>query len=157
MASGKRRARVGIAVFCGNYRGAWKRRGRYAWVYAFWGLQPKSLRWVAETYRTRFGIESSYRQLHQARIRTCTRDPALRFFFVALALILRNVWVWYHWETLSSPRRGARLLRPERLRFKTLLFWLLHAAGQLLNVNETITTERPNQKRVTAKPTPRSR
>jgi len=62
LASGKRRARVRIAVFCGNYRGAWKRRGRYAWVYAFWGLQPKSLRWVAETYRTRFGIESSYRQ-----------------------------------------------------------------------------------------------
>ena len=150
LASGKRRARVGIAVFCGNYRGAWKRRGRYAWVYAFWGLQPNSLRWVAETYRTRFGIESSYRQLNQARIRTCTRDPALRFFFVAIALILRNVWVWYHWEMLSSPRRGARLLRPERMRFKTMLFWLLHVAGQLLNVHETTSTERPPIKRVTA-------
>jgi putative transposase len=153
LVSGKRRARIGIAVFCGNYRGAWKRRGRYAWVYAFWGWQPKSLRWVAETYRTRFGIESSYRQLHQARIRTCTRDPELRFFFVALALIVRNVWVWYHWEILSSPRRGARLLRPERLRFKTMLFWLLHVAAQLLNAHETITTERPPPKQLAAKRT----
>lgn len=149
LTSGKRRARFQIAVFCGNYRGSWKRRGRYAWIYAFWGLQPKSLRWVADTYRTRFGIESSYRQLNQARIRTCTRDPALRFFFVAIALILRNVWVWYHWEMLSTPRRGARRLRLERLRFKTMLFWLLHVAGQILNVHETTTTERPTTKRVT--------
>ena len=44
-------------------------------VYAFWGLQPPSLPWVKETYRQRFAIETSYRQLHQARIRTCTRRP----------------------------------------------------------------------------------
>ena len=33
------------------------------------------------------------RQMRQARIYTCTRNPHLRLFFVAVALILRNVWV----------------------------------------------------------------
>ena len=132
-----------IAVYCGNYNGQWKRHGRFTWIYAFWGIKPQSLRWVANTYRARFGIESSYRQMHQARIRTSTRNPLLRFFFVAIALILRNVWVWYHWEILSSPRRGARRLRLERLKLKAMLLWLLHAAEAALgNLDETV-TDRP--------------
>jgi putative transposase len=147
--SKKRRATVRIAVYCGNYKGQWKRNGRFAWIYAFWGIQPKSLRWVADTYRTRFGIESSYRQMHQARVRTCTRNPLLRFFFVAIALILRNVWVWYHWEVLSSPRRGARLLRLERLTLKTMLLLLLHAAEDELQTYDEIATDRQLKQRVT--------
>lgn len=142
LTSKKRTARVSIAVVCRNYRGQRKRKGRYAWVYAFWGFQPGSLRGVADTYRTRFGIESSYRQMHQARIRTCTRDPQLRFLFVAIALILRNVWVWFHWEVLSTPRQGARKLHPERLRFKMMLLWLLHVAEETLNICDSTTTER---------------
>ena len=142
-AANKRRATVSIAVYCGNYNGQWKRHGRFTWIYAFWGIKPQSLRWVANTYRARFGIESSYRQMHQARIRTSTRNPLLRFFFVAIALILRNVWVWYHWEILSSPRRGARRLRLERLKLKAMLLWLLHAAEAALgNLDETV-TDRP--------------
>ncbi len=34
-------------------------------------LTPRKIR---EMYRTRFGIESSYRQMHEARIKTCTRS-----------------------------------------------------------------------------------
>ena len=63
---------------------------------------------VKDTYRQRFGIEASYRQLEQARIRTSTRDPLLRLLYVGVALILRNVWAWLHWEVLSRPRRGGR-------------------------------------------------
>jgi len=136
-------AHVLICVQCGNYRGQWKKRGRYAWVYAYWGFKPASTRWVADTYRKRFGIESSYRQLNEARIKTCTRNPLLRFFFVALALLLRNVWVWLHWEMLSSPHRGRRQLRPERLRFKAMLLWLLHVAESVLGVVDESLTERP--------------
>jgi len=35
---------------------------------------------VADTYRQRFGIETSYRQLNEARIKTCTRNPGYDFF-----------------------------------------------------------------------------
>jgi putative transposase len=141
--STEKTATVSICVHCGNYRGQWKKHGRYAWVYAYWGFKPATTRWLADTYRQRFGIESSYRQLNEARIKTCTRNPVVRFFFVALALILRNVWVWLHWEILSSPRRGRRLLRLERLRFKAMLLWLLHVAESALGVADESFTERP--------------
>jgi putative transposase len=143
LVAGKEKATVSICVHCGNHRGKRKKRGRYAWVYAYWGIKPRSTRWMKDTYRSRFGIETSYRQLNEARIKTCTRNPVVRFFYIALALILRNVWVWFHWERLSSPRRGRRLLRLERLRFKALLLWLLHAAESVLGVFDKTFTERP--------------
>ncbi|MBA3532901.1 MAG: transposase [Ardenticatenales bacterium] len=43
---------------------------------------------VQQRYRRRFGIEASYRQLGQVRAHTNSRNPALRFFFLALALLL---------------------------------------------------------------------
>jgi hypothetical protein len=142
--SGKKgRTTVRIAVYCGNYCGKWKRHGRYAWVYAFWGFKPGSLRGVADTYRTRFGIETSYRQMNQGRIKTCTRCPLQRYLYIALALILRNVWVWLHWEILSTPRRGRRRLNLERLTFEGLLVFLIHVAEALLGFCDRFSTERP--------------
>src|SRR5262249_11967335 len=75
------KATVGICVKCRNYRGAWQRHGRQALVYAYWGLRPSSGQWVYQTYRLRFGIETTYRQLRQARITTTARDPVLRLLF----------------------------------------------------------------------------
>lgn len=49
---------------------------------------------VRETYRRRFGIETSYRQLNQSRSRTSSRDPLYRLLLVGLSLFLRNVWQW---------------------------------------------------------------
>ncbi len=46
---------------------------------------------VKEKYRGRIAIATSYRQMHQGRIRTYVRDPLLRLLFVGIALILRNV------------------------------------------------------------------
>jgi hypothetical protein len=121
----KRTARVSICVSCCNYRGQWKRHGRRALVYACWGVEGGSCAWVRETYRTRFGIESSYRQMNQARGRTSTRRPELRLLYTGIALVLRNEWVWLHFAVLSTPRRGGRLIRPERLRLRALLHWLI--------------------------------
>lgn len=148
LVSGKRKATVSICVHCSNLRGQRKKKGRVAWVYAYWGFHPQATRWVADTYRERFGIETSFRQLQQARITTCTRNPAIRLFYVALALILRNVWVWFHWERLSSPRRGRRRLRLERLRFKAFLLWLQHVAESILGACDETLTERPTKSEV---------
>ena len=52
-----------------------------------WGLEPPSFDWVKETYRSRFAIETTYRQMHQARIRTCTRSPLLRLLYVGVGLL----------------------------------------------------------------------
>lgn len=139
----KRKATVAICVKCRNYRGQWKRHGRQKLVYAYWGLKPSSYQWVHETYRSRFGIESSYRQLHQARIRTCTRDPLLRLLFVGVALILRNTWVWLHYEVLSYPRRGGRRIDLDRLSFRAMLSWLRQVAETILGVQDRISTQHP--------------
>jgi putative transposase len=139
----KRTATVLICVKCRNYAGQWDRHGRQKLVYAFWGLKPSSYQWVRETYRTRFGIESSYRQLHQARIRTCTRDPVLRLLFVGMALILRNVWVWLHWEVLSHPHRGSRRLDLNQLPFRAMLSWLQHLAEGLLGFRDSRSSQKP--------------
>jgi Transposase DDE domain len=138
----KRTARVAICVACRNYRGKWKRHGRQALVYACWGVGGRSCAWVRETYRARFGIESSYRQMNQARGRTSTRRPELRLLYVGVALVLRNEWVWLHFAVLSTPRRGGRLIRPERLRLRALLHWLLQVIEEEFGTVGETRTER---------------
>ena len=136
----KRTAKVSICVSCRNYRGQWKRHGRQALVYACWGVSGRSCTWVRETYRSRFGIESSYRQMNQIRGRTSTRRPELRLLYVGIALVLRNEWVWLHFEVLSTPRRGGRVIRLERLRLRAMLRWLSEVIeGAFGTVGETQT------------------
>ncbi len=138
----KRTATVAICVVCRNYRGAWDRHGRQALVYACWGVKGHSGAWVRDTYRARFGIESSYRQMNQGRGRTSTRRPELRLLYVGMALVLRNEWVWLHFVVLSSPRRGGRALRPERLRLGTMLHWLLQVIEEAWGTIDRTQTER---------------
>ena len=114
-----------LAVVCHNTRGQRGRHRREALLYATWGVKHRPLPWIRATYRGRFGIESSYRQVHQARIRTSSRNPVLRLLFGGVALVLRNVWVGWHAEVIAVPRRGAKQLRLQSLRFARLLLWLL--------------------------------
>ena len=106
-------ARVGIVVHGRNRAGRRGKHGRERLVYAYWGWEPPAPARVSEVYRGRFGVETSYRQMNQYRARTCTRNPVVRLFLVGVALVLRNVWVWLHWEVLSGRRRGGRRLRLE--------------------------------------------
>jgi putative transposase len=140
----KQRARVQVCVKCRNRRGERGKHGRQALVYAYGGgLKPGSYRWVKETYRRRFAIATTYRQLGQARIRTSTRDPLLRFLYVAVALILRNVWVWLHWQVLAERRGRTRRVDTNRLTFRAMLLWLQHWAEQCLGVCDEIHVKYP--------------
>jgi hypothetical protein len=116
---------VDRAVVCHNTRGHRGGHQREALLYATWGLRHRPLHWIRATYRRRFGMESSYRQSHQARMRTSSRKPALRLLFVGVALGLRNVWVGLHAEVITQPQRGARQLRLQALRFARVLLWLM--------------------------------
>jgi hypothetical protein len=135
-------ATVSICVKCRNYRGQWKRHGRQALIYAYWGYKPSSPDSVFTRYRLRFGIETSYRQMHEGRIRTTTRRPTVRLLYVGIALVLRNLWVWLHHTLLSMPRRGGRVILLERLRWETLLLWLLHVVEEEFGVADVTYTER---------------
>jgi putative transposase len=141
--TGQPRATVGVCVHCRNRAGRRQRHGRERLVYAYWGWQPATPAAVSALYRRRFGIESSYRQMNQARPRTCSRDPRVRLVLVGVALLLRNVWVWLHWEVVAGQRRGARRLRLRALPLKHLLLMLLHVAEQQFASADEVATERP--------------
>lgn len=137
MKSGKRQVTLQICV---TYRTRKNRktgkRVQQKLLYGAWRVNgaPKEIR---ERYRTRFGIETSYRQMRQARIYTCTRDPHLRLVFLAIGLLLRNLWVWIH-ETLLAEGSGPELtLHLERLRFKRLLDWIACTVVDLLHDGST--------------------
>jgi putative transposase len=49
---------------------------------------------IRDLYRTRFGVESSYRQLGEARPRTSSPDGVVRLLWVGIGLVIRNAWVW---------------------------------------------------------------
>lgn len=114
-----------------------RRRGRPL-VYIFWGFQPQSPAWAREQYRRRYGIESSYRQMNQARARTCSRKPVFRLLLVGIALILRNVWVWLHHQMLGRTRGQSIELHLDRLRLRTMLLMLQHCAEASLGCSESM-------------------
>jgi hypothetical protein len=139
---GRATARVSICVKRGRTTDRHGRKKWRTWVYAYWGITPKRVDWVKKTYRQRFGIETSYRQMNQCRIRTTTKKFNVRFFYVAIGLLLRNLWVWLHHVVLSTPRRGCRRYNWDRLRVKRMLLWLEQVAVSLYGLVLTVTTER---------------
>lgn len=74
-------------------------------------------RQVYHNYRRRFGIEASYRLLRQVKVLTNSRNPALRFFFLGLGLLMQNVWVLARWLFTRRPGKGRHKLIPSLLRF----------------------------------------
>jgi len=109
-------------------------------------LTPQAIR---ETYRTRFGIETSYRQMNEARIKTCTRDPRLRLLFVGIALVLRNVWVWLHFKLAKGKWNDEPQLFLELLRFRDLLLWIDQVVGRLLGADQSQGLDRETYQRLT--------
>jgi len=133
MRNGKRQVTVSVCVGYRCHRNREDRRQvRQKLLFAAWRVygSPTALR---EHYRLRFGIESSFRQMRQARIYTCTRSPRLRLVFLALALILRNIWVWVHQTRLAEGSGDTLTLHLERLRFKRMLDWIAHQVVALFH------------------------
>lgn len=135
--NGKKQVTLSVCVAYRTHRNRKDRkRKQQKLLFAAWRVKgtPTEIR---KRYRQRFGIESSYRQMRQARIHTCTRNPHLRLLFVAVALILRNLWVWIH-ATMIAEGRGERLtLRLQLLRFKRMLEWIAHTVVTLLHDGST--------------------
>jgi hypothetical protein len=117
-------------------------------MYAIWKvrLTPQEIR---EVYRTRFGIETSYRQMHEARIKTCTRDPKLRLLFIGIALVLRNIWVWLHFKLAKGKWNEEPQLFLELLRFREMLLWIGQVVGRLLHADEKQGIEYEEYRRLT--------
>ena len=111
----------------------WRARERQVRVYAYggWhagravGAARAAVRW----YRWRFGIETSYRQLNQARGTTTSTDPAYRLLLMGLALLLRQVWVWLTWQIARDRGCGPAEWVAE-LPLRRLAEWLADDLGR---------------------------
>jgi putative transposase len=73
-----------------------------------------SPRYARQLYRSRFGIETSYRCEGQVRGWTTAKNPAYRFVLLALAFVLLNVWIHLRWLFTQVPQRGGRWLDTQR-------------------------------------------
>lgn len=134
-----KRVVVTVAVVCINSKGVLNKTGRVTWLYAVGGVEEKPLTWIRETYRRRFGIEASYRQARQALIQTCSCQPGLRLLFLAIALILRNIWIWLHIEVIATPNQKERIRKPWLLRWNDYMEWLVIEVMELYPMVREIT------------------
>jgi putative transposase len=98
---------------------------------------------VKQTYRRRFGIETSYRQMSQGRGWTTSCCPVRRLLLVGLALLLRNVWALLHVAVLARRRRGGPQVQLHLLPLADLLGWVADALKELLGIRDRLQTEHP--------------
>lgn len=89
---------------------------------------------IHHKYRRRFGIECSYRLLRRVRALTTSRNPALRFFLLAVGLILVNAWVFLRWEFTRLLAPGLRRIDEVRLRFHRFTRLLIRAIEDVYDV-----------------------
>ena len=128
---------VEMAVVATLVPGKEQKRRRKWLLFVVIGLdwQPKT---IYRRYRTRFGIETSYRSLRRVRVKTTSRNPALRFFLLGFALLLVNIWAFLRWFVARIPGRGPHRLDPVRFQFQAFVCLLRRAIEQLYGVVMTI-------------------
>jgi len=105
-----------LPLVCVYSQGRYQRRGLYRFAYICLGTLRLTARQIAEEYRRRCGIETSYRLMNQVRARTTSRAANLRFFWVTLAFLLLNLWSYVKWQHVfirkSGPRQSLHHLLP---------------------------------------------
>jgi len=109
-----------VGVSCKNLKGERGKHGRKAFTFAYYGVTVGRARWLFETYRKRFGIETSYRQMNECRIRTSPRKPILRLLYFALAMLMRNCWIWFE-RTCVMENGRRKQTRDDYFSFRDLL------------------------------------
>jgi putative transposase len=121
---------VQMAVVATLVPGKNKKRRRKWLLFVVIGLDWKP-HTILRRYRSRFGIEASYRILRRVRVKTSSRNPALRFFLLAFALLLVNIWAFLRWFVARIPGRGPHRLDPTLFQFQAFVSMLRRAIEQL--------------------------
>jgi hypothetical protein len=119
-----------------------KKRRRKWQLFVVLGLDWKPQA-IYQRYRSRFGIESSYRILRRVRIKTTSRNPAFRFFALGFALLLVNLWAFLRWLVARVPGRGPHRVDPVRFQFQTFVSLLRRAIEHCLGAVMTVPCTTP--------------
>jgi putative transposase len=128
-----------VHVVCIYSKGRYRRRGLVHFAYIVIGQVSMQPRQIADEYRRRFGIETSYRLMNTVRARTTSRSAELRLFFVTLAFLLLNLWSYVKWAHLFIPKRGPRQVLHRLLPLARWRLWLWEMVKQRLGFSLTIT------------------
>jgi putative transposase len=113
-----------ITVVCRYKKGRFADHGLQRLAYVTLGTVKMTPHQVANEYRRRFGIETSYRLMHTMRARTPSTSAAWRLFLVALALLLLNLWAYVKWHYLFFPKPGPRQVLHHLLPLARWRMWL---------------------------------
>jgi len=124
-------------IVCQYKRGKRGKHGIEYLVYVIYKVKT-SLSSIKESYRKRFGIESSYRLKNICRIRTTMKSPIMRLLFVGISFILVNIWINFLWRRISQPRRGGRLIYCQQFPLKQMLSFLRQAVEQIFSHVEAV-------------------
>jgi len=96
---------------------------------------------IRHHYRSRFGIESSYRCARTVMGWTTSSNPAYRFTLLALAFVLVNVWIHLRWLFTQVARRGRRKLDVKRLQLSRLAKFVSRALEQIYGCSHQIVAD----------------
>ncbi len=119
-----------ITVVCRYKNGRFGDHGLQRFAYVTLGALQMTPHQVADEYRRRFGIETSYRLMNTLRARTTSTSAAWRLFLVALALLLLNLWTYVKWQHLFIPKPGPRQVLHHLLPLARWRMWLWEVIKQ---------------------------
>jgi len=111
-----------------------KRHGkrRLVWLlYVIVNVKTKNPQTIRSRYRSRFGIETSYRCMRQTHAMTTSRNPALRFFLLGMAFLITNLWSVLRWRYCQKPRRGGRTVDQKNYQLQRHRQFLAQSIDQL--------------------------
>ncbi|MHC4434057.1 MAG: transposase, partial [Planctomycetota bacterium] len=124
-----------VRTFDSSGRSKRKRKARWlAYVLINVDLRADQVR---ARYRSRFGVETSYRVMRTTHAKTTGRNAALRFFLIAFAFILVNVWITLRWRLCQIPRRGGRKIDRNRFPSWRMLRFLRRAIEDVYGINKS--------------------
>ncbi len=127
-----------LHIVCRYSKGRYKRHGVYYFAYIVIGQLHILPQQVAEEYRRRFGIETSYRLMNQVRARTTSRSAPLRFLLITVAFLLLNLWSYVKWRYLFVPQPGPRQVLHHLLPLDRWRAWLWEMVKQRLGLSLVI-------------------
>ena len=91
-------------IACRYSKGKHGKHGVVMLPYAVIGDCKSEVLEISNEYEHRFGIESSYRLMNQARARTSSSNSSFRLLLVGIAFTLVNIWVYLKWFALLTSR-----------------------------------------------------
>ena len=131
-----------VILICRYCKGRYGRHGIKWFAYAAYGMDHIPLHQIFDLYRRRFGIETDYRQMHQTRARTTSRNPALRLLLIGLALVIYNTYILFRQVWRATRHYGSRC-RHIWLSLKRMTRMLLRAIERVLGVTPLEQVARP--------------